>query len=353
MNGVDRYCAALRESIENGRALAAECYRDPEFFDVEVDRVLRPGWQPIARWDSLPEPGDFSALDLFGEPLVIVRDDDRRMHVFSNVCRHRAHTVAQGDGNAKSLVCPYHRWTYGLDGQLRGAPIAATSERFDSSKCNLPEIRSELWQGFLMVNLDSLAPPLAESLAPLDQRLEPNRLGEMVTMRVLDFDSPWNWKVMIENFMESYHHLGPHVESLHGTHPAQGTHVADVEGPFTILENPSVGDASSFVVLQVFPSMIFFADDDGLFGGWYQMRIDRPDHIDLRIHVLAPPAVANAEGAAEALGAELTRVHLEDIPVCTAVQRGIASRIWAPGQLVAQEAGLTRFHRDLARRLAP
>lgn len=351
MSALDRYCQALRESVTNRRALAAECYRDPAFFDLEVERVLRPGWHPLLRFDALPEPGDHTPIDLFGEPLVVVRDEARRLRVFSNVCRHRAHTIAQEPGHAKSLVCPYHRWTFGLDGSLRGAPIAAEAEGFDRSSCALPEIRTESWQGFLMVNLDSQAEPFAAALGPLDERLARYELDQMVTARVLEFDSPWNWKVMIENFMESYHHLGPHVDTLHGTNPAQDTYCLDSPGPFSILENPGRGDAPSFVVAQVFPAFIFFAHDAGPFAGWYEMNIDGPAHIDLRIHVLAPPALLEAEGAVEALCEGQSHVHLEDIPVCEAVQRGIRSRLWQPGPLVEQEAALTRFHRDLAGRL--
>jgi phenylpropionate dioxygenase-like ring-hydroxylating dioxygenase large terminal subunit len=351
MNDLDRYCAALEESLSKGRALGAECYRDASFFDLEAERVLRPGWHPVLRWDALPEPGDFVALDVASEPVVALRDTEGRLRVFSNVCRHRAHTIVEGAGHGRSLVCPYHRWSYGLDGTLRGAPIAADDPSFDRSACALPEIRSESWQGFLMVNLDSDAAPLAETLGELDARLEPYGLGDMLTVRVLEFDSPWNWKVMVENFMESYHHLGPHVESLHGSNPAQDTYCLDSDGPFTILENPGSGGAPSFVVVQVFPAFLFFAHDMGPFAGWYQMRIDRHDHFDLRIHVLAPPAVCETEGVADALCDAQTNVHLEDIPACEAVQRGIASRLWKPGGLIEQEAGLSRFHRDLAARL--
>lgn len=347
-----QYLDGIKKSAANGLALPAECYRDPAFFDLELEHVLRPGWHPIARWDSLPEVGDFSAIDLFGEPLVIVRDDDEALRVFSNVCRHRAHTVAHGSGNSKSLVCPYHRWTYGLDGGLRGAPLMDEQTGFDRARCGLIELPTESWQGFLLVSLDKEPTSFAKNLEGLDERLQSLGLDEMVTLGVVDFDSPWNWKVMVDNFMESYHHLGIHSDTLQKTNPAKNTYGADVDGPYSLLENPGVEGAPAFLVTQVFPSFLFAAFEGEAFGTWYEMRIDRHDHIHLRVHALAPAAFREVEGAAEALIDAITQVHLEDIPACEAVQHGIASRLWQPGPLSRQESCLARFHQYLADRLS-
>lgn len=341
----------FRSGVLTGRALAAECYRDPDVFDLEIERVLRPAWSPIARWDVLPEPGDYSTLDLYGEPLVLVRGEDDRLRVFSNVCRHRAHTVMSESGNAKSLVCPYHRWTYGLDGQLRGAPFMQETKGFDRARCALPEFRTEIWQGFVMVSLEADPEPFAKELAGLDARLESIALDEMVTLAVLDFDSAWNWKVMVDNFMESYHHLGIHSGTLQKTNPAKDTYAAEVNGPYSILENPGLDEAGSFVVAQVFPTLLFSVIEQGPFAVWYEMQIDRHDHFHLRIHTFAPPGFAESEGAVEALSDTLRNIHLEDIPACEAVQRGIASRRWEPGPLNGREACLSRFHSYLADRL--
>jgi len=347
-----QYLDGIKRSVASGLALPAECYRDPAFFDLELKHYLRPGWHPVARWDSLPEVGDFSAIDLFSESLVIVRGNDKVLRVFSNVCRHRAHTITDGTGNAKSLVCPYHRWTYGLDGALRGAPLMDDQPGFDRAKCGLLELPTESWQGFLMVSLESDPAPFAENLTSLDKRLESLGLDEMVTLGVLDFDSPWNWKVMVDNFMESYHHLGIHVDTLQKTNPAKNTYGADSDGPFTLLENPGTGGAPSFIVAQVFPSFLFAVFEGDAFGSWYEMEIDRHDHIHLRIHLLAPEGFKEIQGAAESLIEAATKVHLEDIPACEAVQRGIVSQLWQPGPLSRQESCLVRFHQHLADRLS-
>ena len=344
----DRQLEEFRRSAREGRSLAAECYRDPAVFELELERVLRPAWHAIARWDALPQTGDYSAIDLFGEPLVIVRGEDGKLHVFSNVCRHRGHTVVKDSGRARSFVCPYHHWTYGLDGGLRGAPLMQGTQGFDRARCALPELRTETWQGFLFVSLDPDPRPFTDALSGLDERLESAALTKMVSLAILDFDSPWNWKVMVDNFMESYHHLGIHRDTLQKTNPANTTYGADVNGPFSLLENPGVEGADSFLVVQVFPTLLLSAIGNAAFAVWYEMQIDRHDHFHLRIHVLAPAELAKTEGIAKALSDTVMKIHLQDIPPCEAVQRGLASRLWQPGPLNSREACLTRFHNYLA-----
>ena len=345
------YLGALRDCHESGVGLAAECYRDPAFFELELERALRPAWHPVARWDALPDPGDYASLDLFGEPLVIVRDEARRLRVFSRVCRHRAHPVVEGCGNTRAFVCPYHRWTYGLDGCLRGAPLMMGTPGFDRTRHGLVELPTESWQGFVLASLDPDAPPIAGELSSLDERITPLGMAEMVSVGVLDFDSPWNWKVMVDNFMESYHHLGAHAETLQKTNPAKDTYCADLDGPFSLLENPGTNGAPGIVVFQVFPTLLAFASDGHPVGGWFEMQIDRHDHLHLRIHALSTPAIAGSEDAAELMSETLRQIHLEDIAVCEAVQRGLSSRLWRAGPLSAKEGCLVRFHRYLANQL--
>lgn len=340
---------SVRRSLERGEALPAECYRDAAFFALERERVLRPGWHAVARHDQLPEVGDYASVDLCGEPLLMVRDETREFRVFSRVCRHRAHPVVEGRGNARRFVCPYHRWSYDLDGSLASAPLMKP----DREQCGLPELRTERWQGFVLVNLDPDAAPLAAELGALDERLAPLDLAGLKTVGVLDFDSPWNWKVLVDNFMESYHHLGPHVESLQRTNPAKGTYSDDaLEGPCSWLVNPGIAGAPDFYVLQVFPTLLAAVWEEMRAGAWYEMQIDRHDHFHLRIHMLLDPALAESPEAVEGLLKAANEVHLEDIGVCDAVQRGIQSRLWTPGPLSAQEGALTRFYRYLAERLA-
>ena len=334
---------------ETGIALAADCYLDEEFYQLELERVLRPGWHVVARKGELPEPGDYRAIDLYGEPVLLVRNEELELRAFSGVCLHRAFQIATGSGNTKRLVCPYHRWSYDLDGRLKAAPFMDNVQGFDRDACRLPELSLEEWQGFIFVSENPNAEPLGPRMKSLDALLEPFGFRDFVVADALDFDSPWNWKVMVENFMESYHHQGPHVDTLQRTNPARGTHALDMEGPFAALENP--GDPP-FWVFNVFPTLLFaLSRGDPPLGTWYEMQIDRHDHLHLRIHPLLPPEHASSSGVIEAYTKMLDTIHHEDIPACEGVQRGLQSRLWRPGILSHHEKPLRLFHRYLADRM--
>ena len=157
---------------------------------------------------------------------------------------------------------------------------------------------------------------------------------------------------MVENFMESYHHIGPHGETLAKSHPARGTHDLRTDEPCAVLENPSVDGHSPFWVILAFPTLMF-APNRGDFPlcPWYEMQIDRHDHIHLRIHLLLPETLAGNSEAVDGAADVLRKIHLEDIPVCEGIQQGIQSQIWRPGLLSNQEATLSHFHQFLADRL--
>ena len=209
--------------------LAPRAYADPEFIDWKLERVFRREWISVGRVEEVAAVGDYFALDLFGEPMVVVRGDDDRLRAFSAVCRHRGMPVVSGAGNRRTFQCPYHLWTYSLDGRMRGAPGMDGVAGFDRAQCGLPEIRSEIWGGWIFVNFDADAAPLSDSIAPLTAELAPFRLADFRATEATIYDLPWNWKVMVDNFMESYHHMAIHPDTLQPLFPALGTYADDVE----------------------------------------------------------------------------------------------------------------------------
>jgi phenylpropionate dioxygenase-like ring-hydroxylating dioxygenase large terminal subunit len=219
------------ESVGGDRAAATglprDVYVDADVHEAEVRRVLHAGWLPVARTTSLAKAGDFHCVDLLGVPLVVSRDAGGELHVLSRVCRHRGMPVVEGRGNRRDFSCPYHLWRYGLDGRFLFAPAMERSASFDTSKCNLPLVAHEEWGGWVFANLSGTAAPLTPSLEGLSARVRDARIDELVTAATLEFDSPWNWKIMVENFMESYHHIGPHAGSLQLFNPAFGTYATD------------------------------------------------------------------------------------------------------------------------------
>ena len=144
-------------------------------------------------------------MQIAGEPVIILRDRDGALRGMSNVCRHRMSTLLEGRGNVRSIVCPYHAWTYNLDGTLRGAPAMARNEGFCKEDVKLPAVRVEDWLGWILVTLNPDAPPPAERAG---RGRGAGRLSDMGTYREVfreEFTWDTNWKVLAENFMESYH----------------------------------------------------------------------------------------------------------------------------------------------------
>lgn len=196
--------------IDQARVLPPEAYMSAAFFEFEKEAVFRCSWLCVGRVQQLPNPGDFMAITIADEPLLIVRDEDGEIRAMSALCRHRGHPLKEScEGNVKRFVCPYHRWTYALSGELVGAPhmrrtIDLASLRADST---LPRLRHEIWRGFIFVNMDDAAQPLAPTLTKLDPYLEGYDLDAMVTVppRFSTEAVPWNWKLLLENYIEPYH----------------------------------------------------------------------------------------------------------------------------------------------------
>ncbi|MBM3540876.1 MAG: aromatic ring-hydroxylating dioxygenase subunit alpha [Alphaproteobacteria bacterium] len=220
------------------RGLAPDTYVSDAFFARECRTLFRRAWLCVGHAEDVPRPGDYASFDLLGEPFVLVRGLDNVVRVLSRVCQHRSMLVVEGAGNARSFACPYHMWTYGLDGQLAGAPEMQKTPGFDPARCALPGPRAELWNNLVFVNFDPKAKPLAPRWAGLDRFFKNFRLAELKPARSFEFLVEWNWKVMCENFIEIYHHLGAHRLSLEPVLPARLGRTEPEEGPFTILHSP-------------------------------------------------------------------------------------------------------------------
>jgi phenylpropionate dioxygenase-like ring-hydroxylating dioxygenase large terminal subunit len=345
--------AGVSVDVASARALPRAAYAERDVFEAELDQVFRRGWLPVARVSEVAKPGDYRSVDPCGVPLVVTRDGAGAIHVLSRVCRHRGMPIVEGAGNAESLTCPYHRWRYRLDGRLAAASAMERSEAFDQASCALPPIAAAAWRGWVFANLDGRAAPLAPQLAALDDRLAELDPSRMVTAGVIEFDSPWNWKVMVENFLESYHHIGPHSQTLQLSNPGLGTYEGGGGDLYTILENPPIdGEHAHLLVAAVFPlTLMAFTEGPEPLGVWYEF--DRIEHqsFKLRIHLLTSEAFAAVPAFVARYRDAVTAVHLEDIPACEGVQRGVLSPLYEPGPLSHLEAAAWRFHRFLRRQL--
>ncbi len=204
--------AVSAQCFGKNQSLPSLCYTDTDLLTLEIDRVFRRGWLCLGRVDEIPEVGDYFTYQLLNEPLLVVRSDPDSVSVYANVCRHRAMPVAQGAGNAKRFVCPYHAWTYDLNGALKSAPLM--KKKADLKHCGLPVIRSEQWGGFIFATFSNNVAPLQESLQGLEEVTANYQMASM--HHIANFSEVWecNWKSLAENFMDGYHLSVVHPQSL-------------------------------------------------------------------------------------------------------------------------------------------
>ena len=196
-------------------------YTDPAVLKLERERLFAREWVCIGRVEEVANPGDYMTFQLCDEPLIAVRGHDGVLRVLSNVCRHRGTVLADGRGNRQRLVCPYHHWSYDLDGRLVGAPRMEAHTTFDKGSCRLPSFPIEDWHGFLFVSLDQDPPPLAPRLRPLEGMIRNYHMEQMKLRYLADEVWPTNWKCLIENFMEGYHLSPLHRTTLHLVNPTR------------------------------------------------------------------------------------------------------------------------------------
>ncbi len=197
----------LQHALDDGWTLPAAWYSDPAVMARERERVFSSTWQYAGWTDQVAEPGSFFASVAGHIPVAIVRGRDGELRGFVNVCRHRGHAVVEGSGRRETLQCPYHAWTYGLDGVLRRAPRSEREPGFDVSAFSLLPVSVDTWGPFVFVNADPEAGPLSEALDDVPEHVA----ASGVDLDRIRFHShhEWpqevNWKVALENYLECYH----------------------------------------------------------------------------------------------------------------------------------------------------
>ena len=185
--------------------LPPACYSGVDVLATETSGLLRRSWLGVARADEWQEPGDYRVLELAGASIIVIRDEERRLRAFANTCRHRGTRLLEGSGNAARIRCPFHGWTYGLDGSLRGATRMGATRGFRPADMGLVEFRAAERGGFVFVALSGETLGIDEWLGDFDALHAPWRLEELVTTRRRELEVDCNWKLFLEVFNESYH----------------------------------------------------------------------------------------------------------------------------------------------------
>ena len=351
---------SLDQPIESALGLPGSVYWSPEVYRLERERLFPRAWIAAAMGSEIPNPGDVFPVEVVGWPLVFVRDRAGKLRCFHNICRHRgAAVVPESAGSCQVLRCPWHGWTYELDGSLKGTPEFAgpgdhVVEGFAWSHSGLEPVRMAQWSDFLFVNLDGDAPSLEDSLSPLTRRFDTFDFDRFRHVGSWDIVYEGNWKVAVEGALENYHLPRLHAQVHQGKRPevnrtemasrcfycvvSEWEHhvsgrrrVAD-EGVAALpslpaLKGMSDPDARSNFFLNIFPTGVMGFTTDHLYAGiWLP---DGPARTRLRFHYYF------VDDAAHDPDLRVSRQHVinsmqevfrQDGPVVKAVQDRVARR---------------------------
>jgi Rieske 2Fe-2S family protein len=366
------------------KTLPAEAYRSAEAFEAERERLFAREWFCAGREQEVPHAGDFLALDVLGERILVVRAKDGALHAFYDVCRHRGcrlslmiadaagpHAEPVPTGRFKGAIrCPYHAWTYGLDGELRAAPFLPEDEQFRKKHLGLHPVGVERWGGFMFVHLTpGEARPLGTQLGATPERVRTYPLADLRAARRIVYDVGANWKVLMENYNECYH-CGPVHPELCEIVPAfreQGgggldweAGVPQKEGTFTFTRS-GTSDRAPFPGLSeeertrhkgeiAYPNLLLSlsADHVAAFTLWPQGPARTTIVCDFLFH---PEEMARETFDPSDAVEFWDLVNRQDWTVCEGVQQGMSSRAFRYGYFAPMEDQNLDIRRYVGERL--
>ena len=335
--------------------LPARWYVDPAFHPLERARIFARTWQYVGHLGQLPGPGAYFTATVAGEPVVVVLGADGEPHAMSNVCRHRARTVAEGQGTCKILQCRYHGFSYDLTGKLLTAPDFEGVKNWNPADFALPPLRLERWGPLLFVTLDAGAPPLHAMLGPAAEEVAARGVP-FAAMRFVDrreYRVRCNWKVFVDNYQEGYHVPTAHPGLLqeldfkrYRIEPRDYTTLQHAP----IRTNPSEArrygpdaELDEALYYWLFPGFMVNVYPDNMDVNHVQPL--GPDETLVVIEWFATdPAAFRPTFEAQGL-AFSEQVQQEDMTICEAVQQGLGSRFYTQGRFSPkQEPAVHRFH---------
>jgi len=354
------------------KTLPARFYTSEEVFEKELERVFFDMWLYAGREEEIAHAGDYVLREIGGESLVLLRRDDGTPGAFYNVCRHRGTRLCEEPGSFKgSIQCPYHAWTYALDGSLLNAPHMDQVEGFRVEPYSLNEIPVRLWDGHLFVNLASEPTAFDEHILEMDETLANWRMGELKRVHRTVYELEANWKLILQNYSECIHcpiiHplLNKHTPYLGGeNYPVRetflGSHMELVEGAETlttdgkssagILDSLDEDQRRRVLYYVVLPNMLLNLHPDYMvtFALWPR-AVDRTQIVcEWHFH---PDAIARSDFD-PATAIEFWEItNAQDWRVSDLAQKGIASRAYRPGPYSNREESLVAIDRWITRRL--
>jgi phenylpropionate dioxygenase-like ring-hydroxylating dioxygenase large terminal subunit len=357
------------ETLDEDRlSLPAWIYQDAEFLEAERELVFRPSWQIVCHLSDIPRAGDYHTLDFLGETICVIRGQDGVPRGFFNVCRHRAARLLDGSSGhcGSRVVCPYHAWTYSLNGDLIGVPERQEFSHMDLRRHGLAAVDLEVYRGFVFIRLGGNGPTVAEMMAPYDNELALYRLEDMVPLgRVTLRERAVNWKNVGDNYSDALHIRVAHpgLTRLFG----QGYGVQSrgwVDKMWgALVETPSA-NLSERLYQKYLPDVEHLPPERKRLWSYYKLWPNiafdvYPDQFDFMQSIpLSPtrtiireiayvlPDSRREMRAVRYLNWRINRkVSLEDKALIERVQHGMASRSYTVGPLGDSEVSLKSFGR--------
>jgi len=333
-------------------------YNDRRFYELERDTVFRNNWLIVARADQVRKRGDYVAGSITGEPHVIVRNEDGALNAFFNVCRHHAAQVMSGTGCTESLVCPYHGWTYGLDGRLLRAPELGAVRDFDRGAFGLVPMSVESWCDLLFISMAKTPAPLSPQFTELAQRLRAMQVDTLQFVARRTYRIACNWKVYVDNYLDGGYHVG----YLHQGLAAQldmDSYQTEVFDRYSIQSGAGAGangaGGSDFaerigdrvLYAWLYPNLMINRYGPMMDTNWVIPHGHDETEVIFDYYFTAETA-RDAEFVEKSLAAS-DIVQKEDVDICESVQKGLGSSSYDRGRYsVKREQGELHFHRLLA-----
>ena len=351
-----------RESKDDLRPMPSSVYTSAEMLEQEVDRLFYKEWVCAGHVSELREPGNYLTFDIVDKPVLVVRNEDGDIRAYSNVCRHRAAVLVSGSGKEKLFSCPYHAWAYDLNGCLRAAPHM---NKEDVKDISLPRYRVEVWQGLVFVNLDSEAEALAPRLEKLEEHVAPYGNAAYTVVHRAEAEIACNWKVLVENFCESYHVFRVHAKTLEPSSPTSTTRVWEGSRGFNHHTMTFSGDAVTPALNErlpeglrnlghlicIYPALAFSIDPASAI--WLSVQPTGPQTLKYTAQI----ALFTADGSepkpelVEATRSLTAEFMAEDKVTIELVQRGLAADVGNGGVLHPWERTNWEFGHYLAGRM--
>jgi choline monooxygenase len=352
--GMDLSDYSYTPDLARASTIPARWYTDPQILDAESHLVFGRTWQCAGHADAVAAPGSYLSCDIVGEPVLVTRDAAGSLRAFSNVCRHRGSVLAEGQGTTPVIRCPYHAWTYALDGRLLGQPEFDGVENWNRSQVCLPQYQVEIWGPFVFVNLDTAAPALKEVLGAIPGEIAEMEcpIGSLRFSCRRDYVIECNWKVYIDNYLEGYHLPAAHpslfreLDYAHyrvETFRYYSSQIAPIRAQSGEPRRYQFEDAKrSALYYWIFPN--------------FMLNV-YPDNLSSNIILPLGPNRTLTIFEWFSYGGEVAQatidfsdeIQQEDIKICESVQKGLHSRSYSQGRFsVKRENGVHHFHGLLA-----